>query len=64
MVGGAPHVCDVFVVDENLGDGELGNGGHAALLLLLHGTAEAPGPVESVEESDYDVAADSFFDPL
>lgn len=64
MVGSAPHVGDVFVVDEDLGNGELRNGGHAALFLLLHGTAEASRPVESVEESDYDIAADSFFDTL
>jgi hypothetical protein len=57
-------VCDVFVVDEDLGHSELRDGGHAALFLLVHCAAEAARPVECVEETYYNVTADGFFDSL
>jgi hypothetical protein len=60
----ALDVRDVLVVDENFRDSELWDSGHTALLLLVHSTAEAAGPIECVEEANHNVAADSFFDTL
>jgi hypothetical protein len=57
-------VGDVFVVDEDLGDGELRDCSHAALFLLVHGAAETAGPVKCVEEAYDNVTADGFFDAL
>jgi hypothetical protein len=57
-------VGDIFVVDEDFRHGELWDRGHAALFLLVLGAPEATGPVECVEETYDDVAADGFFDAL
>jgi hypothetical protein len=60
----ALSVCNVFVIDEDLGDGELRNCGHAALFLLVHCAAETARPVECVEETYYNVTAYGFFNSL
>jgi hypothetical protein len=58
------RVCDVFVVDKDFGHIECWHSCHAALLLLLHRTTEAASPVQSVEETNNDIASDSFFHTL
>lgn len=57
-------VGDIFVVDKDLGNGELWDGGHTSLSLLLHGTAEAACPVEGVEEANNNITADRFLNAL
>lgn len=64
MIWHTLRVCDVFVVDENLRDSELRNRSHTALLLLLHRAAEATGPIECIEETHNNIAANGFFDTL
>jgi hypothetical protein len=58
------RVCDIFVVDKDLGHIECWHGCHAALLLLLHRATEAASPVQGVEETNNDIASDSFFHTL
>jgi hypothetical protein len=57
-------IGDIFIVDEDLGDSELRDSGHATLSLLLHCTAKAACPVEGVEETNDYIAADRFLDAL
>jgi hypothetical protein len=60
----ALRVCDIFVVDENLGYIECWHRCHTALLLLFHRTPKPTSPVQGVEEAYNDVAPDSFFHTL
>jgi len=53
-----------LVVDEDFGDGELGDCCHAAFCLAGLVAAETSGPVECVEEAHHYVAAYGFFDAL